>query len=164
MLFIFWLVLNIIFLFSSLYFYLLYFASGVSLLNIYSCFVFLKIVIFTQWTKQFISSCVMIADEFEFIYTVFVPSLLAQMVQCLPTMQETWIRSLVGENPLEKETATHSSSLAWKTPWMEECGRLQTWGPIESDMTKRLHFHFHTVFNFFFFFNSSNFILFLNFT
>ena len=97
MLFIFWLVLNVIFLFSSLYFYLLYFASGVSLLNIYSCFVFLKIVIFTQWTKQFISSCVMIADEFEFIYTVFVPSLLAQMVQCLPTMQETWIRSLLGK-------------------------------------------------------------------
>ena len=90
----------------------------------------------------------MIADEVEFIYTVFVPSLLAQMVQCLPTMHDTWIRSLVGENPLEKEMATHSSSLAWKTPWMEECGRLQTWGPKESDKTKRLHFHFDTVFNF----------------
>lgn len=52
-------------------FYLLYFASGVSLLNTYSCFVFLKIVIFTRWIEQFIFLCVMTADVFEFIYTVF---------------------------------------------------------------------------------------------
>ena len=38
--------------------------------------------------------------------------------------------------------ATHSSTLAWKIPWTEEPGRLQSWGCEESDMTKRLHFHF----------------------
>ena len=65
-----------------------------------------------------------IADEFEFIYTVSVPSLVAQMVKCLPTMQETWVRSLGGENPLEKEMATHSSILAWEIPWAEEPGGL----------------------------------------
>ena len=53
---------------------------------------------------------------------------MAQMVKCLPTMQETQVRSLGGEDPLEKEMATHSSTLAWKTPWMEEPGRLQSMG------------------------------------
>ena len=46
----------------------------------------------------------------------------------LPTMQETWVRSLGGEGPLEKEMATHSSILAWKIPWAEEPGRLQSTG------------------------------------
>ena len=50
------------------------------------------------------------------------------MVKCLPTMQETWDRSLGWEDPLEKEMATHSSILAWKIPWTEECGRLQSMG------------------------------------
>ena len=50
------------------------------------------------------------------------------MVKCLPTMQETWVRSLGWEDPLEKEMATHSSTLAWKIPWMEEPGRLQSVG------------------------------------
>ena len=45
-------------------------------------------------------------------------SLLAPSVKRLPTMQETWVRSLGREDPLEKEMATHSSTLAWKTPWM----------------------------------------------
>ena len=53
-------------------------------------------------------------------------SMVAQMVKHLPTMQETWVRSLGQEDPLEKEMATHSSTLAWKIPWMEECGRLQS--------------------------------------
>ena len=44
----------------------------------------------------------------------------AQMVKHLPTMQETRVRSLGQEDPLEKEMATHSSTLAWKIPWMEE--------------------------------------------
>ena len=43
----------------------------------------------------------------------------------LPEIQETWIRSLVQEDPLEKEMATHSSILAWKTLWTEDPGRLQ---------------------------------------
>ncbi|XDA70263.1 hypothetical protein R6Z07F_000639 [Ovis aries] len=45
------------------------------------------------------------------------------MVKCLPTMWETWVRSLCWEDPLEKEMATYSSTLAWKIPWMEEPGQ-----------------------------------------
>ena len=55
-------------------------------------------------------------------------SLVAQVVKCLSTMQETWVRSLGRENPLEKEMATHSSTIAWKIPWTEEPGRLQSMG------------------------------------
>ena len=51
-------------------------------------------------------------------------SLVAQMVKHLPTMWETWVRSLGWEEPLEKEMATHSSILAWKIPWADEPGRL----------------------------------------
>ena len=55
-------------------------------------------------------------------------SLVAQMVKRLPTMQETRVRSLVWEDLLEKEMATHSSTLAWKIPWTEEPGGLQSVG------------------------------------
>ena len=55
-------------------------------------------------------------------------SLVVQTVKSLPTMQETWVWSLGWEEPLEKETATHSSTLAWKIPWTEEPGRLQSMG------------------------------------
>ena len=55
-------------------------------------------------------------------------SLVAQTAKHLPTMQETWVQSLGQEDPLEKETATHSSILAWKIPWIEERGRLQSTG------------------------------------
>ena len=55
-------------------------------------------------------------------------SLVAQMVKRLPAMQETWVRSLGREDPLEKEMATHSSILAWRIPWTEEPGRLQSMG------------------------------------
>ena len=51
---------------------------------------------------------------------------MAQTVKHLPTMQDTQVRSLVWEDPLEKEMATHSSTLAWRIPWMEERGRLQS--------------------------------------
>ena len=54
--------------------------------------------------------------------------LVAQMVKRLLTMQETWVRSLGQEDPLEKEMATHSSTLAWRIPWTEEPGRLQPMG------------------------------------
>ena len=53
---------------------------------------------------------------------------MAQTVKNLPAMQETWVRSLGQEDPLEKEMATHSSILAWKIPWAEEPGRLQSMG------------------------------------
>ena len=55
-------------------------------------------------------------------------SLVAQMVKALPAMRETWVRSLSQEDPLEKEMATYSSTLAWKTPWTEEPCRLQSMG------------------------------------
>ena len=59
---------------------------------------------------------------------------MAQMVKNLPAMQETWVRSLGPEDPLEKEMATHSSILVWRIPWTEEPGGL--WGRKESDMTE----------------------------
>ena len=53
---------------------------------------------------------------------------MAQMVKNLPTMKETWVWSLDGEDPLEKKMATHSSILAWRIPWTEELGGLQSMG------------------------------------
>ena len=55
-------------------------------------------------------------------------SLVAQMVKRLPAMQGTWVRFLGREDPLEKEMAIHSSTLAWKIPWMEEPDRLLSMG------------------------------------
>ena len=59
-------------------------------------------------------------------------SLIAQLVKNLPAMQETQVRFLGREDPLEKEMATHSSTLAWKIPWMEEHGRLQSMAVAKS--------------------------------
>ena len=64
-------------------------------------------------------------------------SLVAQMVENPPAMQETWVQSLAQEDPLEKGMATHSSILAWRIPWTEEPG----WATVqeghkESDMTE----------------------------
>ena len=55
-------------------------------------------------------------------------SLVAQMVKNPPAMQETWVQSLDWEDPLEKGVATYSSILAWRIPWTEEPGRLQSMG------------------------------------
>jgi len=57
------------------------------------------------------------------------------LAQNLPAMQETQVRFLGQEDPLEKEIATHSSILAWRIPWIEEPGRLQCMGSQESDTT-----------------------------
>ena len=56
------------------------------------------------------------------------PSLVAQTVKRLSTMRETQVQSLGREDPLEKEMAIHSSTLAWKIPWIDEPGRLQSMG------------------------------------
>ena len=62
---------------------------------------------------------------------------MAQMVKRLPAMQETQVRSLGWEDPLEKEMATHSNTLAWKIPWTEEPGGLHSpRGRKESDTTE----------------------------
>ena len=62
-------------------------------------------------------------------------SLVAQSVKNLPAMQETQVRSLGREDPLEKEMATRSSTLAWRIPWTEEPGGLQSMGSQELDTT-----------------------------
>ena len=63
-------------------------------------------------------------------------SLAAQTVKRLPTMQETQVPPLGGEDPLEKEMTTHSSILAWSIPWTEEPGGLQSRVTKESDMNE----------------------------
>ena len=65
-------------------------------------------------------------------------SLIAQLVKNLPAMQETWVRSLGQEDPLEKEMANYSSILAWKIPWTEESGGLQSMGCRELGTTEQL--------------------------
>ena len=63
------------------------------------------------------------------------------MVKRLPATQETRVRSLGGEDPLEKETATYSSSLARRIPWTEKPGGLLLSMGSESDMTEQLNHH-----------------------
>ena len=63
-----------------------------------------------------------------FLFDLIRSSLVAQMVKRLPIMWETQVQLLGREDPLEKEMATHSSTLAWKIPWTEEPGRLQPMG------------------------------------
>ena len=69
-------------------------------------------------------------------------SLVAQTVKRLPTVRETWVWSLGQEDPLEKAMAPHSSTLAWKIPWTEECSRLQSMGSqrVGHDWVTSLHF------------------------
>ena len=55
-------------------------------------------------------------------------SLMAQQAKIPPAMQETWVQCLSQEDPLEEETTTHPSILAWRIPWTEEAGRLQSRG------------------------------------
>ena len=71
---------------------------------------------------------VIAAMKLKVTYSLEGTFLVAQMVKCLPTMQETRVQSLVREDLLEKEMATYSSILAWKIPWMEEPGRLRSLG------------------------------------
>ena len=63
-----------------------------------------------------------------FVLILRPPSLVAQMVKNLPAMWETWVQSLDWEYPLEKEMAALSSILAWRIPWTEEPGGLQSMG------------------------------------
>ena len=83
-----------------------------------SCF----INIFSEYYVNFL--CFVWYDTSSFTLLLLV----AQTVRHLPAMWETWIRSLGGEDPLEKEMATHSSILTWKIPWTEKPGRLQSTG------------------------------------
>ena len=67
-------------------------------------------------------------------------SLVAQTVKCLLAMRETWVQSLGREDPVQKEMATHSSTLAWKIPWTEEPDRLPSMGPQRVGHDWVLHF------------------------
>ena len=66
--------------------------------------------------------------HFNIVLSCLWASLVAQRLKPLPPMQETWVRSLGQEDPLEKEMVTPSSILAWIIPWTEEPGRLQSMG------------------------------------
>ena len=75
-----------------------------------------------------------------FVYYLTVMSygwafLIVQSVKNMPTMQETWVRFLGWEDPLEEEMTTHSSILAWRIPWTEKPSRLQSMRLQELDMT-----------------------------
>ena len=97
-------------------------------------------------------SCHILSPFCVFAITMPLPliraSLVAQTVKCLPTMQETQVRSLGQGDPLETEMATHSSILAWKVPWS---GRLQSMGSqrVGQDWATSLHFTFNTSFDFY---------------
>ena len=84
-------------------------------------------------------------------------SLVAQSVKYLPPMQETWVQSLVWEDPLEKEMATHSSILAWRIPWTEEYGGLQSRG-LHTDSGTTEHIPYIEIYELFTYFNSSSYI------
>ena len=71
-------------------------------------------------------------------YKAYWASLVAQTVKNLPALQDTKVRSLGWKDPLEEKTATHSSILAWRIPWTEEPGELQSVGYKESNTTERL--------------------------
>ena len=103
---------------------------------VYSSIIYVSIYIAISVSIIYVSLCVSVCylsqEMFLDFYFNIVPawtsglraSLVAQRVKHLPVMRETWVRSLGAEDPLEKEMATHSSTLAWKIPWMEEPGRL----------------------------------------
>ena len=96
------------------------------------------------WRREWLSTSVFWPGEFHGPYSPWGSQrvrhfLMAQCIKNLPRMQkteETLVHSLGREDPLEKEMATHSSILAWKTPWTEEPGGLQSKGCGELDMTK----------------------------
>ena len=74
-----------------------------------------KTIALTRWT--------FVGKEMSLLF-----NMLSRLVKNLPAMQETWVQSLGWEDPLEKEMAAHSSILAWRIPWKEELGRLQSKG------------------------------------
>ena len=65
---------------------------------------------------------------------------MAQRVKHLPAVQKTWVQSLGREDPLEKEKAVHSNTLAWKIPWTEKPGRVQSIGLQRVGHNEQLHF------------------------
>ena len=83
----------------------------------------ITLILQTLWHDLSISSCNLVKSLIRLHYT---QHMVAQMVKHLPAMRETKVWSLGREDPLEKEMATHSSTLAWKIPWTEEPSSLQS--------------------------------------
>ena len=88
------------------------------------------------WTSIYNTHIYYRQGKFKDRYLTGWASFIAQSLKNPPKMQKTWVPSLGREDPLEKEMATHSSILPWKSPWMEEPGRLQSVGLQESDTTE----------------------------
>ena len=86
-----------------------------------------------KWKSIFLSSS-SVSSDLDFLSCQWA-SLVAQLVKNLPAMQKTWVRFLDQEDSLEKEMTTHSSILAWRIPWTEDPGRLQSMGLQESYTT-----------------------------
>ena len=80
--------------------------------------------------RGFLSDCTRYLPVYHFKFILYYSwgSLVAQMIKNLPAVPETWVWSLGWEDPLQKEMATHSSLRAWRIPWTEEPGRLQSLG------------------------------------
>ena len=101
-----------------------------------------------KWRKALDHSGILLLDQSEDWGFVslrgrlrFWASLVAQRLKRLPPMRETRVQSLGWEDPLEKEMVTHSIIPAWRIPWMEKPGRLQSTGLQEPDSTEQLHLH-----------------------
>ena len=75
-----------------------------------------------------LSCCVTLGKLFSLSVLQYYHQASLLMVESLPAVRETWVPSLGREDPLEKEMAIHSSTIAWKIPWTEEPGRLQSIG------------------------------------
>ena len=89
----------------------------------------------------------MLSSSFLAVPKLYCASLVAHRVKHLPAMQETWVWSLSREDPLEKEKATHSSTLAWKIPRTEKPGRLQSTGSqrVRHDWATSLQFKLYWI-------------------
>ena len=99
--------------------------NRLSFLTVCSCFLCYRLLTLQIWIHLWVFYSVPL------IYVSLSSSLVAQMVKHLPTMPtmwETWVQSLGWDDLLEQEMAPHSSTLAWKIPWMVEPGRLQSMG------------------------------------
>ena len=91
-------------------------------------YVYMYIPLFNYYLSDFITA-ICLGFIFGFPHLrICLTSLVAQTVKRLSTMRETWVQSLGWEDPLEKVMAPHSSTIAWKIPWTEEPGRLQSMG------------------------------------
>ena len=80
------------------------------------------------WEKKHKSKQGLLSSAYYVPGILYWASQVAQRLKHLPAMQETWVQSLGQKDPLEKEMATHSSILAWRIPWTEEPGGLQSTG------------------------------------